>query len=205
MIVTVVDIETTGFDTYADDILEVAYMQTDTRTMDVIRHGVLYFYKPEFRVESRAQQVHGLTREFLKRYESEFDDNLVSLYTLLERGCIIGKNSNKFDVPFLVSWLQRMAPVLNRVKLFGMCDMQEIIAPHFREYVAKNTGVMPSARRTGKLEEYLSMFGYSKEGLVKSFTELYGDERAHAHSALFDVYMTYICMREARDRKWLVI
>ena len=197
MIITILDIETTGLDKCIHDILEVAYMRIDSKTLEILSHGTLYFYKPEFRIENQAQAVHGLTREYLTQFENEFDDNIVSLYTLIQQSVVIGKNSDNFDLPFISMWLNRKASILAPVCIVGTLDIQEFLAPHYRKWVASCTGVMPSTRKKGTLEEYMDMFGYTQESLKMDFIKLYGSERAHAHGALFDVYMTYICVKEA--------
>ena len=121
MIGTVIDIETTGwleFDkstgssTLSDgsEILEVGFITFDMNTIKILSHGTLYFYKPYFNVESDAQRVHGLTREFLKQYESQFNRNLVALNSLIQNTCIIGKNSRKFDMPYIKAFLKKHAP-----------------------------------------------------------------------------------------------
>lgn len=113
MLITVLDIETTGlfkFDAnnmLVPDILEVAYAFVDTDSMLIHKHGVLYFYRPEFDVESEAQQIHGLTRDFLRQYEDQFDDNLIALAAMMTNATILGKNSTRFDIPFIDRFIEK--------------------------------------------------------------------------------------------------
>lgn len=120
MIGTVIDIETTGWlkfetnpttgvSTLSDEseILEVGFINIDMQTKKILTHGTLYFYKPYFHVESQAQSVHGLTREFLKQYEGDFNKNMIALNSLIQCGCIIGKNSEKFDIPFIKAFIDK--------------------------------------------------------------------------------------------------
>lgn len=117
MIGTVLDIETTGylkFTTLPDgtsvlsdesEILEVGFINVDMDTCRPLTHGVLYFYKPYFNVESDAQRVHGLTREFLQQYEDKFTENLIALNALMQNAIIIGKNCANFDIPFIEKFI----------------------------------------------------------------------------------------------------
>lgn len=121
MIGTVMDIETTGFLKFqmgADgvsvlsdesEILEVGYINIDMNSGEILNYGTLYFYKPYFNIESDAQQVHGITRDFLKQYENDFDKNLIALNSLIQSTCLIGKNSDKFDIPFVKAFIKKHA------------------------------------------------------------------------------------------------
>ena len=121
MVATVIDIETTDWLKFDDstgrsmlsdssEILEVGFVRFDTNTLKVLTSGTLYFYKPYFNIESKAQEVHGLTREFLKQYEGDFNKNLIALNSLLQSTCIIGKNSEKFDIPYIKAFIEKHAP-----------------------------------------------------------------------------------------------
>lgn len=113
MLLTVLDIETTGlfkFDannTLIPDIIEVAYAFVDTDDMLIHKHGVLYFYKPEFDIESPAQEVHHIERSFLEKYEDQFEENLIALASLMTNATILGKNSEKFDIPFINRFIEK--------------------------------------------------------------------------------------------------
>lgn len=113
MVLTVIDIETTGLFKFDEnnilipDILEVAYALVDTDDMLIRKHGVLYFYRPEFDVESSAQEIHGLQRAFLKNYESQFEENLIALASLMTNATVLGKNCERFDVPFIDRFIEK--------------------------------------------------------------------------------------------------
>ena len=139
MIGTVIDIETTGWlkfevnpttgvSTLSDDseILEVGFMNIDMNTKKILNYGTLYFYKPKFRIETQAQEVHGLTRDFLKKYEGDFEKNMIALNSLIQCGCIIGKNSEKFDIPFIKAFIDKhMGRKFNIPTLVAMADMKK--------------------------------------------------------------------------------
>ena len=115
MLYTIVDIETTGLLRFDDnsvlipDLLEFSYLQVDKDTLDIGKAGTLYFYKDWFDIESEAQQYHGITREFLMKYADQFDDNLTALKAIMTNAIIVGKNSEKFDIPFIRRWIQKMS------------------------------------------------------------------------------------------------
>ena len=129
MIGTILDIETTGFlsfDTitlpnpagYGEpiqksqlsdncEILEVGFINIDIDSAKMLSHGTLYFYKPYFHVESDAQRIHGLTRDFLQQFEQDFEKNLIALNALMQNAVIIGKNSTAFDIPVIKAFLEK--------------------------------------------------------------------------------------------------
>lgn len=113
MLLTVLDIETTGLFKFDEngvlipDILEVAYAFVDTADMLIHKHGTMYFYKPEFDVESPAQGIHHLERSFLAQYADQFEDNLIALSALMTNATILGKNVEKFDIPFIDRFIDK--------------------------------------------------------------------------------------------------
>lgn len=113
MLLTVLDIETTGlfkFDAnnvLIPDVIEVAYAFVNTDDMLIHKHGVLYFYKPEFDIESPAQEYHKITRSFLEPYEDQFNENLIALAALMTNAVILGKNSERFDIPFISRFIEK--------------------------------------------------------------------------------------------------
>lgn len=159
MLLTVLDIETTGlfkFDqnnTLIPDIIEVAYALVDTSNMLIGKHGVLYFYKPEFDIESPAQEIHHIERSFLEQFEDQFEENLIALAALMTNATVLGKNSEKFDIPFINRFIEKykgnsydierivdyaeMKNYDNNGKIFHenyvqSVDLQKLYAPIFR-------------------------------------------------------------------------
>ena len=198
MIYTILDIETTGLSRNHDQILEVGYMQVN-RVCSILRHGAFYFYKPEWIIENQAQSVHQLYRSFLSEKcpdDNTFMENLATLYTLCEQGVLIGKNSGKFDIPFIESFLNRHAIGLPDFKLRGALDLQNAYAPRYKEYYARKNGV--ATRKQGTLEELIEMIGYTQGDIKDGYEDMCGaDDRARAHGALYDAYMTYQLLKYA--------
>ena len=221
MIGLVLDIETTGWLNIspvtgtlpdANEILEVGYIRINMDTREILSCGELYFYKPYFCIESDAQQVHGITREFISQFEDEFQRNLVILNALIQRTCIIGKNSNKFDVPYIKEFLRKHSNgylditqqvALASIKQYGngpvlfydvfefALDIQNIFAPTYRDLYYKKNGIELSGRKKGNLQEYIDVLGAGRV-VDKIYSELPKKRETRAHGALYDAVMTYV-------------
>lgn len=201
MLFTILDIETTGFNRQSDDILEVGYIKTNEKC-DILGSGSLFFYKPEFKVETSAQSVHRLTRDFLEPYEKDFNVNMAALYTMMYNGLIIGKNNASFDMPFIQSFIRKHAGYLDPCEIMGYVDLQDYYTNQYRKYYYDRTGM--TTRKKGSLEELVHMIGFTDEQIKCEFKEKFPDcPRVGTHSALYDVYMTYILLKEAVEHRGL--
>lgn len=200
MIYTLLDVETSGLiiKNKFPKVLEVGYMQINEH-LEILRGGSFYFYKSEWELSQSALEVNGLTKEFLEQHKDEYYGSLVRLWTLLVQGNIIGKNSDKFDIPVCRNMFSECPdmPCLPGVRL--SIDMQKIYADVYRDEVQKQTGVRP--RGAGKLEEYMPIVGVKQSQIKEDFEKLFPDEtRCGAHGALYDVYMTYLVTVDAVKR-----
>lgn len=204
MVLTFLDIETTGFDFRTDDILQVGFVRADEKGK-IINAGNLYYYQPHFNVESSAFEVHGITRQHLEPYEADFIKNVSGLYTMLQRGYIIGKNSNRFDIPFCVGWINKTCPgYLPNINVFRTCDVQDVMAPVFRSEWEKQFG--ESTRKHGTLEQYVKILNI--ESFVKQMYEVaqkFAKEPARAgyHDALYDAVATYCVWLICLQKNWV--
>lgn len=188
MLYTLVDIETNGMSHTTNDILEVGYIQMK-RNMEIVRSGTLYFWKDGWGVG--RGDIHHLSSSFLSQYKDDFDANLVRLITLIHKGIIFGKNSNGFDIPFIRSFILKYGYGLS-VQPAGVLDIQDWLALHYRNW-AINNGIQVSPQKKGTLSEYMDMIGKSQDEIMAEFRQKFPDEaRVRAHSALYDVYMTYL-------------
>ena len=194
MLYTLIDIETTGFNRVSDEMLEFGYMQIDSK-YDIVRHGTLYFYKDGWELNPEAQRVNGITREMLIPHKDEFEGNIVRLYSLMSGGIVIGKNSDSFDIPFITSFLQKYASELRPMCVKATLDLQDVYTKKFQSYYKEKYGV--STRKKGKLEELVVMIGLNDAVIRREFTKRFPDERAGAHSALYDVFMSYLLLKYA--------
>lgn len=202
MLLTVLDIETTGlfqFDennTLIPDIIEVAYAFVDTDDMLIHKHGVLYFYKPEFNIESSAQDIHGIQRSFLEKYENQFHENLIALASLMTNATILGKNVEKFDIPFIkrfiekykgrsydVEYITEYAEMKNYDKTGNIfhenyvssVDLQKVYAPIFRlkQYYAKLGRLEELVQNKVPKSEWSGLhFDERKRGKLQEYVDL---------------------------------
>lgn len=233
MIGLFVDIETTGWlkfkvnekgDSVLDDeseILEVGYMTVNMDTKKILKHGSLYFYKDYFNVESQAQQIHGLTRDFLVQYRDDFDKNLIILNSLIQSTCLVGKNSDKFDIPFIKAFIEkhggsklnipelvwsvhmkgyRGGTVSYNDTLYAL-DMQTIYKERFHELYEKKYGMPCLSSKKGKLGEYIDVLPGGQQATDIVYNSLTKDRVGGAHTALYDVVMTYIVWCDAKNNK----
>ena len=230
MIGTVIDIETTGYLQFdnstgvsqladTSEILEVGFININMDTREILTHGTLYFYKPYFNVESQAQEVHGLTRDFLKQYEDKFTMNLVALNSLIQSTCLIGKNSDKFDIPFIKAFIRKHMgdefdlpevvaqlemDAYNGGKVFYSdtlyaLDMQTLYKNRFHELYYDKTGNKLPPNKKGTLSDYISVIDSGQEAVDYVYGSLSKDRVTGAHGALYDAVMTYIVWCDANN------
>lgn len=199
MLLHVIDIETTGLGKFTDDILEVGYIRCNLDT-EIVGYGSLYFYKPEFKVESAAQQIHGLTREFLEPYAQDFEKNLAILYTLMYDAIIVGKNSNSFDIPFIKQFLMRYAGSLGEPYIRKSIDVQSLLANEYQNWYYERNGM--KTKKKGKLMELAEMVGLTDNAIGAKFAEAFPDcGRSGAHNALYDAFVTMLLLRHYMEGK----
>lgn len=106
MLYTIFDLETTGLSGTSDSVCQFAFM-TVNQNMFPVRGRNYYLYKEGMTWSEEAAAVHGLTREFLKQYADDYEQNLLHMYTVLQRGNLVGHNSNSFDIPFARQFMLR--------------------------------------------------------------------------------------------------
>lgn len=229
MIGVVLDIETTNWysisphtGTLSDDseILEVGYIRVDMDTCQVIDCGDLYFYKPYFMVESEAQKIHHITREFLEQYEGDFRKNLVILNGIIQRTCIIGKNTEGFDIKYIKEFLRKHSGnqldiaqqvMYSNIKTYDgnymgydvvefSLDMQKIFAPRFRELYYQKYKVELNSRKRGTLSEYIDVLNM-QNAVDQMYAGLPKKRETRAHGALYDAVMTYVVWLYSKANK----
>ena len=178
-IYTILDIETKDLAATCD-ILEVGYIQI-TNDAKIIRSGVFHFWKEGWDVG--RTDIHGLTPEYLKQMcpdEATFNGNLIRLYTLVQGSVLIGKTGTSFT-------------------LMGTLDLQEYYTDKFRKWYSDTYGVS-AGRKKGTLEELIKMVGETENSITEGYNKQISSERARAHSALYDAYMTYLLVIRGIER-----
>lgn len=103
------DIETTGTDVKDDRIVEICAIKYRTNRTKVSYHT---YIKPDVPMSKGAEEVHGLSMEFLSNYPT-MSENVEDLYNFF-KGCDLGGyNCLKFDIPFLFEELARHGKYLD--------------------------------------------------------------------------------------------
>lgn len=199
MVYTIIDIETNGFIAkgVCPEILEVGYLQIN-RQCEILRGDSFYFYKPEWELNKDASAVHKLSEQELTKHAGEFYGSLVKLYTLVDEGCLIGKNNDAFDIPVIKDFMRREGCGL-RPNIYSSLDMQKFYKPIFQMWFQET--YKQNTRKSGTLEDLISMCGYTTEQVIKQFTKEFPDcQRSESHGALFDTYMTYLITKYATEK-----
>lgn len=196
------------------DILSFGYLRVNLEDNTIFDAGVLYFYKPEFRVESEAQNTHGLKREFLQQFEDQFEENLAMMEALITNAVIIGKNSDRFDIPFISLFLQKHrgnGTLYNFINSLGMknydkkklvlvnetssYDVEVKFAPIYRGLMKQVHNIELSERKRGSLTDYLDIIdpdrAQVKAVLAEAAQFMRDDYEVKAHDAFYDVAATW--------------
>lgn len=190
MIYTIVDIETTGFSKDFDEILTFGFIRINSN-MDILESGCLYFYKDNFNVEKYpAVLTHKLKRAEMVKHEGEFHDNIKKMFALCYEGTIIGKNSTKFDMPFIQRFIERHCPTIDLLNFSKTYDLQTHFGPTYKE--------MTGSTKVGKLHEYIEVLGLTESDIRRVYDSLptKDGESVHFHGALYDCVATYLVLRE---------
>lgn len=112
MIITVYDLETTGLNIQTAEPVQAALVTVDvnpqTKAITLAGAQTLYFYRPDMPWSSEAEATHGISREFLKKYEYCYLDNVTRLYAKLNKGCVCGFNNIYYDDALINSYYKRL-------------------------------------------------------------------------------------------------
>lgn len=171
----VFDLETTGFSSIRDDVVQFAYIVYDDRNY-AVRAESLYFYYEGMSWSEEAYNVHKLSKEFLKTHEDKFEENLIKMYATLMLANVCGHNVKSFDCPFAVNWLARM----------GMPGLQ------FRVIQDTMTAFKPVTRRPKiSLIKLSNLLGITDDTVIFWVDRVFGDKLGvQAHNAAFDTMRT---------------
>lgn len=185
MLYTIFDVETTGFSGTADSVCQFAAITVNQNFFPVRTHNY-YFYKEGMPWSDSAEAVHGLSRDFLKQYESEYNDNLIRMYTVLQHGNLAGHNCKGFDIPFVSQFLRREG--LPELVVADCLDTMILWRPEFKKRM--------------KLVDLPGALGITEEQVLNTakilFKKYPGERRPH--DACYDTTATLLCLRVAAQR-----
>lgn len=171
----VFDLETTGFSSIRDDVVQFAYIVYDERNFP-IRAESLYYYYEGMSWSEEAYNVHHLSQEFLKTHADKFEENLIKMYATLMLANVCGHNAKGFDCPFAVNWLSRM----------GLPGLQ------FRCIQDTMTAFKPVTHRPKiSLIKLAGLLNVTDETVNYWVDRVFGDKMGtQAHNAAFDTMRT---------------
>lgn len=185
------DTETSGLDPEQNEILQLAYLVTDSKTWKIETQRNYYFSYPEdeSRVSQRAIDINHLTKDFLK------DQTLIErklalsfFYTEMDSCDVVIAHNLEFDKSFIDK-------TAVREKVLKLST--DILWPYLYDTMKETTDLCKIPSTNGyddykwpKLEE-LAVFlniPYDKEKL---------------HDAVSDVELTFECFRELCEQKYV--
>ena len=190
MVLTTVDIETTGFDKDFNDIIQFAYLQT-TSDGKLIKQETLYFYYPgvEKSWSADAESVHGISLESLKKYADDFETNCKKMWIIMFKSNCVTYNGDRFDIPFIHRWLTRQGYPVNNVT----------------DVPVRSYDVYKLRGMRCKLVEAPGKLGINP-AVIKAVTEAwFGPEDARAHAAHYDVVATWLCLSALKNKGWVTL
>lgn len=187
MLFTVGDVETSGLDVHCS-VHSFSYVLMD-EWLSVKRAETLYFWKEgETKWTEEAYAVHGLSKEFLRQYEDQFEDNLKKMYIVLHMSDFVGYNSgyvgsdnllHGFDLQVCRNFLENFGlPVPVPV---GMYDVMRLI--------------MPVHKKRIKLTRAVVEWGIDPN-LVQAFMVTYFKQEGRAHESSYDVICTALLFQK---------
>ena len=126
------DVETTGLSPREDFIIQLAAARFDKTTGEVVKTNKWYI-KPAhaYEISPKAQEVHGLTKEFIEENGKYFKDVAPEFFEMMEDADLLTYNGNSFDVKFLYEECKRWGlefPVLGK-KCFDAFSMECRLTP----------------------------------------------------------------------------
>lgn len=171
----VFDIETTGFMSTKDDIIQFAYALFDANNQ-FVKSEVLYFYYEGMSWSEEAYVVHNIPLSLLKEHADKFYENCIKMYTVLNMANVIGYNSNSFDCPFVNNWLLRRG--LRKFEFMSTTDVMLSLRPLTKKSRIKLT----------KLSELCNI----TPDVIKNVMSLWFPDNTgkSAHDAAYDVTAT---------------
>ena len=102
------DVETTGLNAKEDFIIQLAAARFDKETGAFI-DGKKWYIKPahNYTINPKAQEVHGLTKEFIDANGIYFKDVAPTFFSMMGDADLLTYNGNTFDIKFLYEECKR--------------------------------------------------------------------------------------------------
>ena len=129
------DIETTGFNIFHDEIIEIA-------AVDNLDNQFSYLIKPNKQLKKKITELTGITDEMLVKQGSPLEI-LSKFKNFIENDnnqCVIliGHNSNSFDIPFIKSQFSKYNLIFPKYKTIDTMRLAQFVLPNEWSYSLKN-------------------------------------------------------------------
>ncbi len=167
------DLETTGFSTVYDRVIEVGAVKF--RNGQIIEQKA-WLINPGRKIPWMAQKVHGISNEMVQD-----SPNFAAIYPEFRdfiQGTVLMAHNAKFDVNFLAAEIQRAGFPLPQNRVVDSLNLFRRWYPdaksHSLEEVVKHTRVEPGEFHRA-LEDSLYIFRILEVGLRENQTETLGD------------------------------
>lgn len=186
MLITFFDTETTGLNVMSSDIIQFAYLQTDTDT-GFVRANCFNLWEDDYEKSwtEEAFNVHGFSKEFLKSLPTEeMAKKYQEMYVVLSRANAGTYNGENYDYPLVQSFMGRHA--VRPEPLTRHFDVMNIA----RNAFGKRFKLVNLTAQLGITPEYV-------ETLTKVF---FNRENTKAHDAAYDTTATMLCFEQLRSR-----
>lgn len=182
----VFDIETTGFSEITCDVVQFAYIMFDNNN-NFVKSEQLYFYYEGMSWSDEAYKVHGISLDFLKTHKDKFKENLIKMYSVLNRANVVGHNAAHFDCPFCKTWLMRQG-----IRNLEYCVIQDTMLA-FRPLTKR-----PRIKLT-KLIDFIDVRPEHIEMMMNVWFPQ--AETKAAHNAAYDVTATAMLVLRGIDKR----
>lgn len=177
---TVIDTETNGLDTQSADVLQFAYLTFDSYN-NPVDSGSMYFFYEGMHIDPGALAVNKLSYEYLKQYKSEFLDNIIRMFTVMNNNILVGYNSDGFDIPLIRNFLMRNGAPMPILRNMENQDAMKFALPLYKDASSKYK----------KLVVVSEKFGFTEDVILTKAAEWFpGITVRGAHDAVYDVTAT---------------
>ena len=134
------DLETTGVDTQKDRVVQLAFLKVGTGGE---KTELVSLVNPEMSIPEEASEVHGITDEDVKDAPT-FKQLVKKIIDFISECDIASFNGNKFDIPLLMSEINRAG------ETFSFDEVHLIDAMSIETQLVPRTLSAVFERRTGK-------------------------------------------------------